>query len=60
YYLNRKWAWGKKGKSHLMKEIVPFWSLALLGLIFSTWAAKFTTRRAPSSLLVTWWALDSA
>jgi len=39
YYLNRAWAWGKTGKSHFMKEIVPFWSLALLGLIFSTWAA---------------------
>src|SRR5436190_12775411 len=39
YYLNRAWAWGKTGKSHLMKEIVPFWSLAFLGLVFSTWAA---------------------
>ncbi|HEX2117903.1 MAG TPA: GtrA family protein [Acidimicrobiales bacterium] len=46
YYLNRKWAWGKKGKSHLMKEIVPFWSLALLGLIFSTWAADYAESNA--------------
>ena len=35
YYLNRAWAWGKTGKSHLMKEIVPFGSLALLGLVFA-------------------------
>jgi len=41
YYLNRAWAWGKTGKSHLMKEIVPFWGLAFLGLILSTWAADF-------------------
>src|SRR5215212_11572505 len=41
YYLNRAWAWGKTGKSHLMKEIVPFWGMALLGLVFSTWATDF-------------------
>ena len=46
YYLNRKWAWGKHGKSHLMKEIIPFWSLALLGLIFSTWAADYAESNA--------------
>ena len=46
YYLNRAWAWGKTGKSHLMKEIVPFWSLALLGLVFSTWAADFADSTA--------------
>lgn len=46
YYLNRAWAWGKTGRSHLMKEIVPFWSLALLGLIFSTWAADFAETNA--------------
>lgn len=38
YEMNRKWAWGKTGKSHLMKEVVPFWSLAILGWAFSTWA----------------------
>ncbi len=38
YYLNRRWAWGKTGRSHLMKEVVPFWVLAFLGLGFSTWA----------------------
>ena len=37
YYLNRTWAWGKSGKSHLWKEVVPFWSLAFAGLAFSTW-----------------------
>jgi putative flippase GtrA len=39
YELNRKWAWGKYGKSHLWKEVVPFWVLAFIGLAFSTWAA---------------------
>ena len=38
YYLNRRWAWGKTGRSHFWKEIVPFWALAFLGLAFSTLA----------------------
>lgn len=36
YEMNRKWAWGKTGKSHLVKEVIPFWGLALLGWAFST------------------------
>jgi putative flippase GtrA len=46
YYLNRAWAWGKTGRSHFRKEILPFWSLALLGLVFSTWAAGFAESNA--------------
>ncbi len=41
YYLNRAWAWGKRGKSHFLKEVVPFWTMALIGLAFSTWAADY-------------------
>ncbi len=41
YYLNRRWAWGKKGRSHLWREIVPFWVLAFVGLAFSTAAVAF-------------------
>jgi putative flippase GtrA len=42
YYLNRKWAWGKHGRSHFMKEVVPFWAMALLGLAFSTVTADLS------------------
>jgi putative flippase GtrA len=41
YSLNRRWAWGKTGRSHLLKEIVPFWTLAFLGLVLSTFTADF-------------------
>jgi putative flippase GtrA len=46
YYLNRNWAWGKSGKSHVWREVVPFWALAFLGLVFSLWAVAFAAARA--------------
>ena len=48
YWLNRRWTWGKSGRSHVFKELAPFWMLAFLGLAFSTWAADAAER----------WALD--
>jgi putative flippase GtrA len=38
YYLNRKWVWGKGGRSHLWREVVPFWVLSFIGLGFSSLA----------------------
>jgi putative flippase GtrA len=35
YWLNRRWAWGKGGRSHFLKEVVPFWSMSALGIAFS-------------------------
>jgi len=60
YYLNRKWAWGKHGRSHLMKEVVPFWGMALLGLLMSTitadlakdWADEVTETHILRTLIV--------
>jgi putative flippase GtrA len=41
YEMNRKWAWGKSGRSHLWKEVVPFWALAFLGWGVSTISVHF-------------------
>jgi putative flippase GtrA len=42
YYLNRSWTWGKHGRSHLTKEILPFWAMSCLGIgvsiVGATWA----------------------
>jgi hypothetical protein len=37
---------GRHGRSHLLREVVPFWVLAFLGLAFSTWAADFGSTMA--------------
>lgn len=39
YYLNRQWAWGKTGRSHMVKEVLPFWLASFAGLALSTGAA---------------------
>jgi len=39
YVLARYWVWEKTSKNHLGKEIAPFWGLAFLGLVVSTFAA---------------------
>jgi putative flippase GtrA len=32
YQLNRRWTWGKRGRSHWRKEILPFWIMTALGI----------------------------
>jgi putative flippase GtrA len=39
YYLNRGWVWGKNGRSHLMKEILPFWAMSGIGIVVSIFGA---------------------
>jgi putative flippase GtrA len=41
YEMNRKWAWGKTGRSHLWREVLPFWGLAFLGWATSTVSVYF-------------------
>ncbi|MFZ1063514.1 MAG: GtrA family protein [Acidimicrobiales bacterium] len=41
YNLNRKWTWGKTGRSHVRREVVPFWAIAALGIAFSILGASY-------------------
>ena len=52
YLLNRYWTWGKKGKNSLLTEVLPFWGMALLGLIFSTWLVAIADRRWGTTIAV--------
>lgn len=40
YYLNRNWAWGKGGRSHLTREVLPFWGMAVAGILFSVFTSS--------------------
>jgi putative flippase GtrA len=44
YTLNRYWVWGKRGRNHLWREVVPFWAMALTGLALSTAVVAVATR----------------
>ncbi|MBP1779028.1 MAG: hypothetical protein H6Q86_5039 [candidate division NC10 bacterium] len=39
YVVIRYWVWEKRSKTHLVREVLPFWGLALFGLLGSTLAA---------------------
>lgn len=40
YYLNRNWAWGKSGRSHVTREVLPFWIASVAGILLSLVAAN--------------------
>jgi putative flippase GtrA len=35
YILNRRWVWGKSGRSHVWREILPFWVMSITGIGFA-------------------------
>ena len=57
YYLNRMWVWGKSGKSHMWKEIAPFWAVGLaqlvISLVFVKWAQGAVERSTDSHMVRT-------
>lgn len=52
YFLNRTWVWGKRGRSHLWKEVLPFWAMALLGLAVSTALVALASRWTDATIVV--------
>jgi putative flippase GtrA len=42
YQLNRRWTWGKRGKSGFRREVAPFWAMTFVGigvsLVGAVWA----------------------
>ena len=41
YEMNRRWAWGKTGRSHMVREVIPFWTIAFFSWGFSTLSVRF-------------------
>ena len=41
YHLNRRWAWGKSGRSKLRSEVLPYIGMSSLGMSFSLVGATY-------------------
>ena len=52
YYMNRAWVWGKRGKSHWKKEVLPFWLFTIAGLVLSTIAIAIVHRFTDGKLII--------
>ena len=40
YFLNRRWVWGKAGRSSLLKEVLPFWVMSISGMLLALFTAS--------------------
>jgi putative flippase GtrA len=48
YLLNRHWVWGRSGRSHLWREILPFWVMSFTGIGFALYTATLAHNYADS------------
>ena len=46
FALNKYWVWGKRGKAHLRREVLPFWLFTVAGWILSTGMVALVTKIA--------------
>ena len=52
YLVNRAWTFGKRGSHSFTREVLPFWGMAILGLIISTFAVAWAAHRWDDNTLV--------
>ncbi|HEU4894799.1 MAG TPA: GtrA family protein [Acidimicrobiia bacterium] len=45
YMLSRYWVWEKRGRNRIMREVIPFWTLTLIGFAVSTAAVWYVDTR---------------
>jgi len=56
YVGNRRWVWRRQGRSAIAREVVPFWTMSLLGLLAST-AVVGRVGAATAALPTSWRAV---
>jgi len=50
FALNKYWVWGKRGRAHMRREVIPFWLFTVAGWALSTGAvAMVSTWAEPHS-----------
>ncbi len=40
FVLNKYWVWGKRGRAHMRREVIPFWAFSVAGWALSTGAVS--------------------
>lgn len=56
YLINRAWTWNKRDPHSFTREVLPFWGMAIAGLLLSTVFVAWADRRFPGSF----WAVSGA
>jgi putative flippase GtrA len=51
YTINRRWTWSQSGKNRLWGEVVPFWAMSALGVVFSLLAVHYADQRWHSTAI---------
>ena len=51
YLLNRAWVWGRTGSHDVLREVVPFWVFAFVGLGFSTLLVHFASQWSDATIV---------
>ncbi|HWJ63851.1 MAG TPA: GtrA family protein [Acidimicrobiales bacterium] len=46
FALNKYWVWGKRGRAHMRREVLPFWAFTVAGWILSTGMVALVTNIA--------------
>lgn len=44
FLLNKYWVWGKRGRAHMRREVLPFWLFTVAGWILSTLAVVLVVK----------------
>ena len=48
YQFNRRWTWGKRGRSQFRREIAPFWTMTCIGIAVSLLGALWARHEVRS------------
>lgn len=51
YLINRAWTFDKRGRHSFTREVIPFWSMALAGLVLSTFSVAWADQRFDGNVL---------
>jgi putative flippase GtrA len=52
YMLNRAWVWDKHSSHSMTREVLPFWGMALLGLLISTIGVAIVSQYTDATIAI--------